>query len=173
MTLSLNTPIEAAPSAAPLLLAYHDHDEGMPEAILFGPIGGFAAGCMLMGVMLTIGRSMLLHVAEGAPISDLELLTRIAFLFGMGFVGSSLLLVVLKAREEWSCGLLHARHPVWALVSGAGYAAAIFGPALGAGASFKLDRFCSVGVWTLLLAYPLAAAFWMVVRQKKVLKAEG
>jgi len=172
MTMSLNTPPANASGVAPLLLAYHDHDEGVPEAILLRPIGGFAIGCMLMGVMLTIGRSMLLHVADGAPISDLELLTRIAFLFGMGFVGSSLLLVVLKAREEWSGGLLHARHPVWALVSGAGYAAAIFGPALGAGASFQLDRFCSVGVWTLLLAYPLAAAFWMVVRQRKTVNVE-
>lgn len=157
--------LSAAPLAAPLL-EYHDRDRGVPEAILGKTIGGFALGCMLMGIMLNIARVLLDRHYDLVAIPTVEAVGRTLFLVGMGFVGCSLLLVVLKAREEWSRFVLHARHPVLAMASGAGYAAAVFGPALGGPAHVTLEQFCGAGVWMLLLAYPIAAAYWMVVRRQ-------
>jgi hypothetical protein len=81
-------------------------------------------------------------------------------------VGTSLLLVALKAREERSPVPLHSKHWIVSLITGAFFALAVFGPGLVAERGLPLNTASNVVVWMAVLFVPIAASFWLVTRRR-------
>lgn len=159
MTLSLHDDRFVAPHA-PLLLDYHpgiDPDANyIPKTTCCFAAGGFAMGICL---------NMLAVVLRGALDNNeavYALMLRMAFVFGITGVGSSLLLVGLKVREDHVNHPLYARHWLNALGTGALFSLLVWGPWLIAEQGIAFNRFLAAGVWMLLMALPGVAALWVV-----------
>ena len=104
---------------APAVLNYHTSD-ALDEHAVLKVLGGFAFGSLIMGVMLSFGAVAVRELTGHVTDVQREFMVRCATLFGLGFVGASLLLVTLKAREDRSPVALHPRHWIIAAATGAG-----------------------------------------------------
>jgi len=131
-------------------------------------LSGFAIGSLLMGLMLNAGALLVLtrlrHMTD--PASEFEFLVRGTFLAGLTFVGTSLLLVSLKAREDRSPVPLHSKHWLVSLATGAFFALAVFGPGLVAERGVSLNSPSAIAAWMGVLLVPIAASFWLVTRRR-------
>lgn len=155
---------DVAPQASAPVLNYHT-STAFNDRFLFKTLAGFAIGSLLTGVMLSFAAVAGRSLFQTVPHATQEFCTRSTFLFGLSFVGSSLLLATLKAREERAGALLHARHWIVSIATGAGYALAVFGPGLAAEGAFPVNRYAQTLVWMMLLLYPTFSSYWMLARQ--------
>ena len=157
-----NSAIRRAASAnAPLLLEYHR--AGDDEELNFIPktVAGFALGAMAMGFCLNI-TALLLFTSHSAMTVTLSMAYRFIFAVGITGVASSLLLVGLKVRVDHTRLILHSRHWLNSIATGAVFAVLVWGPWLAIEHNVPIDHFIVAGIWMLLFFFPPFAARWTV-----------
>ncbi len=157
----------AAPANGnPVVLAYRNVLEE-PEDILAKPIFGFALGSFFMGLMLNCVALYLTHHHDLMEMMryQMEFFSRVAYVLGMTFVGSSMLLVTLKTREDHASAPLHARTWQTCLATGAFFAACLWGPGMMAEKAIPVNLYAATGFWCVLIVFPIFSSLWMVTRE--------
>lgn len=162
----------AASAGGPVLLSYRNVFEEH-EDVLAKPIFGFAAGSFFMGLAINlitvfiVNHMNILEIISNAAVQR-EFFTRVAFLLGMTFVGSSLLLVTLKTREDHASAPLHAKTWFICVFTGALYSLCVWGPGMLAQKAIPVNLYAATGFWCVVIAFPVFSSLWMVTREHVV-----
>lgn len=159
----------AVPANGPVVLAYRNVFEEH-EDVLAKPIFGFALGSFFMGLAINlvavfiVNHMNILEMLQNTAAQK-EFFTRVAFLLGMTFVGSSLLLVTLKTREDHASAPLHAKTWLVCLVTGAFYSLCVWGPGMLAQKAIPVNLYAATAFWCVVIAFPVFSSLWMVTKE--------
>jgi hypothetical protein len=158
------------PVVEPLLLEYHA--EADPDIHYIPKVTGcFAAGALCMGICLNI-LAIMIHDRGADPYKMVySLVLHMAFVFGITGVGSSLVLVGLKVRDDHTAAVLYARHWLASLATGAAFSMIVWGPWLVAERGVSFNRFVAAAIWMAVMAFPGVSALWTVGPHKSLARA--